>query len=243
MRESPDAVLIVSRDGEILHWSAGAEAVFGFSEAEAKGRRLIDLLVPEDRQADEELLLAEAFKSGRNLYESLRRRRDGTLVCVEVSRKAIADSAQTVVLSTERDVTLVKAARDAKQVEARFGELLESTPDGIVMVNATGHVVFANAHAARLFGYPAVELRGRPIELLLPERFRRSHLGHRTRYFAAPRSRSMGAGVELYGLRKDGSEFPVEISLSPLRMDESPLVMSAIRDTSERRKAEQKFKG
>jgi len=129
-------------------------------------------------------------------------------------------------------------------VEARFGDLLESVPDAIVMVDARGRIALANSRAEQLFGYPAGTLRGSAVESLLPERFRRAHAGHRGAFFAQPRVRTMGAGMELYGLRGDGSEFPVDISLSPLRAEDgSLLVMSAIRDVTERRQAEMKFKG
>ena len=127
-------------------------------------------------------------------------------------------------------MTAIKVLRDAKLMEARFRDLLESTPDGIVMANPTGHIVFANSA-----GRDAVRIRARraarqPIEMLLPQRFRTAHLAHRARYFEQPRKRAMGAGLDLYGLRKDGTEFPIEISLSPLQTEETALVMSAIRD-------------
>ncbi len=146
-------------------------------------------------------------------------------------------------MPTDFDKRLMQESPDARLVQARFGELLESMPDGIVMVNATGRIVFSNSQAETLFGYPRDGLLGRSIEMLLPERFRGVHVGHRSRYFQQSRTRTMGMGLELYGLRQDGSEFPVEISLSPLATEEGPLVMSAIRDITERKKAEQKFRG
>ncbi len=133
--------------------------------------------------------------------------------------------------------------RDAKWVEARFRDLLESVPDGIVMVNSDGHIVLSNSQAERLFGYEGGELQGQPIERLLPHGLRAAHIRHRDGYFSQPRSRTMGMGMELYGLRKDGAEFPVEISLSPIATDDGMLVMSAIRDIGDRKKAEQKFRG
>jgi PAS domain S-box-containing protein len=118
--------------------------------------------------------------------------------------------------------------------EARFRTLLESAPDGIILWDADGHVALANHQAEVLFGYPPGELIGQPVEHLVPERYRRRHVRHRSGYLTAPRTRPMGVGLELYGLRKDGSEFPVEISLSPVHADGTTLVVSVVRDVTER---------
>lgn len=133
--------------------------------------------------------------------------------------------------------------RDAKLVEARFRDLLESVPDGIIMVNQAGQIVLSNSQAERLFGYESGELQGQAIEILLPPASRGAHIDHRSSYFVRPGPRAMGRGIELFGLRKDGTEFPVEISLSPIQTEDGTLVMSAIRDISDRKKAEQKFRG
>ena len=130
---------------------------------------------------------------------------------------------------------------EAEQLETQYGDFLESMPDAIVMVGRDGRIVLANGQAQRLFGYTAGELRGQPIEKLLPERFRLSHVDHRAGFFDHPRTRPMGADLDLLGLRKDGTEFPVEISLSPLTKGGTTLVLSAIRDVTARRQIQREL--
>jgi PAS domain S-box-containing protein len=242
--ETPDAIVIANPGGTVVYWNSRAEAVFGYDSAEAVGRSLNELIDPPDQPAQEREDPGQTLETAIVTIEAVRQRNDGSLVYVDISTKAVRNAEGEIefLLSSIKDVTHLKVLRDAKFVHSKFGSLLESTPDGNVMVNATGRIVFTNSQADKLLGYECKELRGKLVEELLPERFRGAqvdHPGYRAAFFVEPRARTMGAGLELYALRKDGSEFPVEISLSPFETEAGILVSGTIRDITERKRAEE----
>jgi PAS domain S-box-containing protein len=161
------------------------------------------------------------------------RRVDGSWIWVNTRGRVQARSADgraMRMMGTLQDVSVRKRA------EANFEALLEAAPDGIVIVGADGRIVLVNEQTQRLFGYEREELIGSGIDLLVPDRHRDRHGRHRDSYFGDPRARSMGEALQLFGRRKDGSEFPVEISLSPLQTETGLLVSGAIRDVTNRRR-------
>jgi PAS domain S-box-containing protein len=235
-----DALVATTLDGRVQFWNRGATELFGYTSEEAAGKLLTELTVPLDRLQEEQALVAEAERTGTATAETVRHRKDGSLIYLNVSLRALRNDLGELegFVRSETDVTRLRLLRESRMVGARYGALLESMPDAILILNDTGRIVLINARTEAVFGHSRDHLIGQQIELLLPERFRGGHAGHRVRYFTQPRAREMGAGLQLYGLRSNGEEFPVEISLSPLRTDEGPLVISAIRDITDRKRVE-----
>jgi PAS domain S-box-containing protein len=222
---SLDMMCVAGFDGYFKLLNPAWETVLGWSVEELASRPYLDFVHPEDRvptrSEAEKAFRGEAIQSFENRYQ----RKDGSYRWL--AWRAIPDVARRVLYATARDVT------ERNRAEKRFRDVLESAPDGMVIVNDKGEIVLINTQAERLFGYRRAELLGQAFEMLVPERFRQKHVGLRTNFLEGMRAQRMSAGLELYGKRKDGSEFPAEISLSPLDTEDGTLIVSAIRDITE----------
>jgi PAS domain S-box-containing protein len=170
--------------------------------------------------------------AGLDLYG---RRRNGEEFPAEISLSSIETEEGALATAAIRDIT------DRKRAEAKFQQLLESAPDAIVGVGRDGRIVLVNSQTEAVFGYARDELIGRPVEILVPERYRGGHEGRRSGYFGDPRTRPMGAGLDLYGRRRNGEEFPAEISLSSIETEDGVLATAAIRDITDRKRAEREL--
>ena len=241
---APDAVVIADARGRMVLVNGQTELLFGYRRQELVGQP-IEVLLPERLRGlhvghrDGYLEDPRTRPMGAGL-DLAGRRKDGTEFPVDISLSAIRTAEGSLAMAFIRDVTSRKEAEERlRRSEERFRVLLDSAPDAAVIVDANGRMVLVNGQAERLFDYRREELVGQAIEVLLPERLRAVHVGHRDGYLADPRTRPMGAGLELAGRRKDGTEFPVDISLSAIETPDGHLAMAFIRDVTARKEAEE----
>lgn len=237
VESSPHAIAMVDENGIIVLANHELERLFGYTRSELLGRS-IDSLVPErlrDAHPDHRSAFARdprprAMGTGRSLFGV---RKDGQEVPVEIGLAPIESRDGLLVLASVVDIT------ERQRAEDRFRRAVESAPNAMVMVDARGGILLANSRAGQIFGYAPAELIGRPVEMLVPSRFREAHPELRESFYRDLRSRPMGAGRDLFGLRRDGSEFPVEIGLNPLETPDGTLVLASVIDITERKRIEE----
>jgi PAS domain S-box-containing protein len=253
-----DAIVVRALDGRIRYWNHGAETLYGWSKDEAIGRVTHDLLKTVFPAPFEDI--QKALRENRRWQGELQHtvRSKGTVTVS--SRWAVreAENQQIEILEINRDITAQKKVEEElravnreralriaelQRAEQRFRTLLESAPDAMVIVDGSGQIVLVNQETEKQFGYRRIELLGHNVDMLVPERFRGRHPGRRSLYVSERRVRPMGKGLELFGLRKNGEEFPVEISLSPIETAEGVLIGSSIRDISGRKSLEKALSG
>ncbi len=225
---SPHLQCVTTHEGVVVRANPSFARITGIPVTDAEGHSLFELL-GEGAEGMIRAKWKEASGADEGLHFSDRiRKPDGTTAKLDWHLAA----SNGFIYAAARDLTIREMA------EERFRLVVNHAPNGIVVVDRGGGVILANPKAEELFGYGKGEMLGLRIDQLVPERFRSEHAGHRETFHGAPSARSMGAGRDLRALRKDGSEFPVEIGLTPIETEEGPVVLAVVVDITERRRLE-----
>jgi PAS domain S-box-containing protein len=244
---SPDAIVVTDAEGSITSINSQVERLFGYGRQQLIGQS-VEILVPDrfrqghpgHRSAYKAHAIVRPMGAGLELFG---RRMDGSEFPVDIMLSPMETADGHVVISVIRDISDRKKAQEAVlRSEAQFRALFEFSPDAIVASDQEGRITEINARVESMFGYQRGELLGQSIDILVPERFRHTHPARRKDYASAARVRPMGAGLELYGRRKDGSEFPADIMLGPVETIDGRIVLSVIRDLTEKRQAEESLR-
>ena len=243
LEAAPDAMVVVNQDGEIVLLNVQAEKQFGYSRDELVGQKVKNIIptgFAERLIADGTRTAAEALAQqiGTGI-ELLGRRKNGTDFPIEIMLSPVESAEGILVTAAIRDITVRKdAEKHLAQMEGRYRGLLEAAPDAMVVVNQAGEIVLLNVQAEKQFGYRRDELVGQKVKNIIPEGFAERIIADGTRSAAEALAQQIGTGIELSGRRKDRTQFPIEIMLSPLESNEGILVTAAIRDISVRKAAE-----
>ena len=237
------AIFQLDPEGRIRTWNAAAERMKGYRAEEIIGGHFSCFYVPEDvatKKPEQEL--QAAVETGRSEDEGWRLRKDGSRFWAHVTITPIREKSGTLMgfVKITRDETARRNAEETLQRSEEHARMLfDLSPDAVLVCDAEGRIREANARVEALFGYRREELLGQPVDVLVPERFRGAHAKHREGFVAEPRMRPMGAGLQLFGRRKDGSEFPVDILLGPVERESRKIVFVVVRDLSERKRYEE----
>ena len=235
-----DCMIAIDSDDRVREFNPAAERTFGFRRDEVLGKELAELIIPRRLRERYRRSLADYLETGKGLLvgkwtEIKALRRDCSEVLVELAITPFEIDNEQFFTAHARDIT-----ERALQID-RFHVAAEAAPCGMIMTDEQGHIVLVNAQAEKLFGYARDELIGQLVHMLVPERFRGRHPTFRDAYMEQPSARPMGAGRDLFALRKDGSEVPVEIGLSPIKSAQGVAVLSTIVDISERLRVERRL--
>jgi PAS domain S-box-containing protein len=244
LEAAPDAMVVVNQAGEIVLLNVQAEKQFGYSRDELVGQQVKNI-IPEGFA---ERLIADGIRSAAEALaqqigtgiELIARRKDGTEFPIEIMLSPLESAEGILVTAAIRDISVRKDAEThLAQMEGRYRGLLEAAPDAMVVVNPGGEIVLLNVQAEKQFGYSRDELVGQQVKNIIPEGFAERLIADGTRTAAEALAQQIGTGIELIARRKDGTEFPIEIMLSPLESAEGILVTAAIRNITERKKSEE----
>jgi PAS domain S-box-containing protein len=244
LEAAPDAMVVVNQDGEIVLLNAQAEKQFGYRRDELVGQKVKNIIpdgFAERLIADGTRSAAEALAQqiGTGI-ELSGRRKDGSEFPIEIMLSPLESTEGILVTAAIRNISVRKAAEEhLGQMEGQYRGLLEAAPDAMVVVNQGGEIVLLNLQAEKQFGYRRDELVGQKVKNIIPDGFAERLIADGTRSAAEALAQQIGTGIELSGRRKDGSEFPIEIMLSPLESTEGILVTAAIRNISVRKKSEE----
>jgi diguanylate cyclase (GGDEF)-like protein/PAS domain S-box-containing protein len=243
LEAAPDAMVVVNQDGEIVLLNVQAEKQFGYRRDELIGQRVKNI-IPEGFA---ERLIADGTRSAAEALaqqigtgiELTGRRKDGSRFPIEIMLSPLESAEGILVTAAIRDISVRQAAeKHLAQMEGRYRGLLEAAPDAMVVVDHGGEIVLLNVQAEKQFGYRRDELVGQKVKNIIPKGFAERLIADALRSAEDALAQQIGTGIELNGRRKDGSEFPIEIMLSPLEGTEGVLVTAAIRDITTRKKAE-----
>lgn len=235
LEQSTQPFAVGSTERQVIWCNPAFERLSGYRLDELIGQPGDQLTLPSDRDREIEII-QQAIATGQAAqYEKDLLRKDGVQVPVALTVDVHRDDAGRV----QNLYAFFTDISHRREAESRFREAIELSPIGIVMVSTTGEITFANAQVEKLFDYDRAQLIGEPVEQLIPARFHSLHAMNRQSYFLSPVARPMGAGRDLWGRRRDGTEFPVEIGLSPIRISDQMVVVASIVDISARKAAEE----
>jgi PAS domain S-box-containing protein len=243
LEAAPDAMVVVDENGDIMLLNVQAERKFGYSRDELLGQKVTNIIpkgFAERLIADETRSAADALAQqiGTGI-ELIGQRKDGGEFPIELMLSPLESTEGILITAAIRDISVRKnAEKYLAQMEGRYRGLLEAAPDAMVVVNQIGDIVLLNLQAEKQFGYRRDELLGQKVTSIIPEGFAERLIADRLRSAEDALAQQIGTGIELIGLRKHGSEFPVELMLSPLESADGTLVTAAIRDISVRKEAE-----